>query len=162
LIRIEIITETKIKSDICETVLRALPSWFGNKEAIIDYTNKVQNMPFYTAYDDEKVVGFTAVKIHNEYTAEVCVMGVLEDYHRHGIGSQLIRSCEEFCLSSHREFLTVKTLDASADFEPYDRTRTFYKKMGFIPLEVFPLYWDKDNPCLFLAKHIGGGWTNDR
>ena len=37
---------------------------------------------------------------------------------------------------------------------PYARTRSFYYKMGFVPLEVFPLFWDEDNPCLFLVKHL--------
>ncbi|WP_149678012.1 hypothetical protein [Thermoclostridium caenicola] len=53
------------------------------------------------------------------------------------------------------KFITVKTLDASADYEPYDRTRAFYFKNGFYPLEVFPLFWNEENPCPFLAKYIG-------
>jgi len=49
----------------------------------------------------------------------------------------------------------VKTLDSSAEYEPYERTRGFYLKNGFYPLEVFSLYWNEDNPCLFLVKYIG-------
>ena len=154
LIKIETITSARMKTDICNTILSGLPNWFGNKEAIIDYTNQVRQMPFYAALDENNAVGFAAVKVHNEYTAEICVMGVLEDYHRQGIGGLLVRSCEEYCSSNQIKFLTVKTLDVSADYEPYDKTRAFYRKMGFFPLEVFPLHWDKDNPCLFLAKYI--------
>ena len=142
------------KSDICNDILRALPSWFGNNESIIDYTNKVQHMPFFAAYDKEKAVGFVAVKIHNEHTAEICVIGVLEEYHGQKIGKKLIKLCESYCLMNKKEFLTVKTLDVSANYEPYDNTRIFYLKMGFIPLEIFPMYWDKDNPCLFMAKYL--------
>jgi len=140
------------KSDVCNCTLRALPAWFGNEESIIDYVSKVQSMPFFAAYDNDKVVGFAAVKTHNEYTAEICVIGVLEDYHGQGIGKKLLDACEAFCISNGMKFLTVKTLDSSANYAPYDNTRNFYAKMGFIPLEVFPLHWDKDNPCLFMAK----------
>ena len=38
-------------------------------------------------YDGERPVGFLAVKVHNAFTAEVCVMGILKEYHRMGIGS---------------------------------------------------------------------------
>jgi hypothetical protein len=53
-------------------------------------------------------------------------------------------------------YLTVKTLDASAEYEPYEQTRAFYKKMGFVPLEVFKTLWNKENPCLFLVKKLVG------
>jgi len=152
------ITEIQIpdeKSSICNDILRALPVWFGNEEAIVDYIDKVKEMTFFIVYDINKVIGFLAVKTHNEHTTEVCVMGVLEDYHRQGVGEKLIKACEIFCHNNQKEFLTVKTLDASANYEPYDKTRNFYIKMGFKPLEVFPLYWDKDNPCLFMAKYVG-------
>lgn len=34
------------------------------------------------------------------------------------------------------------------------RTLPKYYACGFRPLEVFPLIWGKDNPCLFMAKGI--------
>ena len=36
----------------------------------------------------------------------------------------------------------------------YKKTRLFYQSVGFKPLEVFPMHWDKDNPCLFMAKSL--------
>jgi ribosomal protein S18 acetylase RimI-like enzyme len=142
------------KSNICNGILRALPDWFANEEPIVGYTEEVRSYSFYAAFDGDKAIGFIALKVHNEYTAEICVMGILPGYHRQGVGRELVAICEEYCVNNHKSFLTVKTLDTSADYEPYERTRSFYRKMGFLPLEVFPLYWDKDNPCLLLAKHI--------
>lgn len=148
------ILDPEVKSFICNTILRELPNWFGNEAAIIDYTNKVRDMPFYAAYDNDTPVGFVAVKVHNPSTAEVCVMGILREWHRHGIGKQLIACCEDFCRANGHVFLTVKTLDESRKSKSYEKTRLFYVAVGFHPLEVFPLFWDKDNPCLFLAKYI--------
>ncbi|MCL1882150.1 MAG: hypothetical protein FWF81_00130 [Defluviitaleaceae bacterium] len=70
------------------------------------------------------------------------------------IGKRLIAQCEQFCAENKIEFLTVKTLDESRESESYRKTRLFYLSVGFKPLEVFPLFWDKDNPCLFMAKYI--------
>lgn len=151
---IENITDPEQKVRICKDILHALPEWFAVEESVADYARQAREMPFYVAFDAEKPVGFLAVKPHNAFTAEICVMGVLQDYHRQGVGAALVRQAERFCQDTGREFLTVKTLDASAHYAPYDQTRSFYRKMGFTPLEVFPLLWDEDNPCLFLAKHL--------
>ena len=143
------------KSQICEAVLRSLPNWFGIEAAIVDYTNGARAMPFFAVYDDGQVpVGFVCIKEHNTHTAEVCVMGVLQPYHRLGIGKRLIERCEDYCRERGKTFLTVKTLAESHPDEGYAKTRLFYQAMGFVPLEVFPLHWDESNPCLFMAKRL--------
>jgi len=143
------------KSTICEKTLRALPEWFGNRAAIVDYTAQVRDMPFYTALIHGQEAGFVAVKKHNEYTAEVCVMGVRKEFHRQGIGRMLIERTIELCRERGIEFVTVKTLDASREDAGYANTRRFYYSMGFRPLEVFPKHWDEANPCLFMAMYLG-------
>jgi len=143
------------KSRICDDILRALPDWFGDEESVVDYVKQVQPLPFFIVSDKGRLVGFVAVLPHNAHTAEVCVMGVLHEYHRKGIGKMLIDRCEDYCKKNKMEFLTVKTLDESRNWEPYERTRKFYLSMGFKPLEVFPLLWGESNPCLFMAKHLG-------
>lgn len=142
------------KGAICEGILRMLPNWFGIEEAIVDYAKITKEMPFYAVYQDNNPIGFVAIKVHNQYTAEVCVMGILQKYHRKGIGKMLINKCEEFCRESGKEFLTVKTLDESRIDESYEKTRLFYIAMGFKPIEVFRTFWDESNPCLFMAKYI--------
>ena len=152
---IRMVTEEEEKSRICNEILRGLPAWFGIEAAIVNYVKEVRELPFFAAYDGGGPVGFLAVKEHNPYTAEICVMGVRQDRHHQGIGRALVTEAEAYCKKRQFCFFTVKTLDESADYEPYARTRLFYHAMGFLPLEVFPLHWDKDNPCLFLAKFIG-------
>ena len=140
------------KSKICGTILRALPSWFNIESGIADYIKQVKTMPFYVAFDENKPIGFVAIKIHNPFTAEIYVMGILEEYHRKGIGKNLINICETFCVDRKIEFLIVKTLDESAESEGYKKTRLFYQSLGFKPLEVFPAFWDESNPCLLMVK----------
>jgi GNAT superfamily N-acetyltransferase len=142
------------KSAVCDRILRVLPSWFGVEESIVDYVKKVADMPFFAAVDGEEIVGFAALKIHNDYTGEVCVMGVLEGYHRRGIGRRLIEALQAGCRERGLEYLTVKTLAATVESAGYARTRAFYLAMGFRPLEIFPLFWDEANPCLFMAMKL--------
>jgi len=148
------IISVREKVNICNAILRALPSWFGIESSIVEYVEQVQAMPFYAAFDGDKPVGFVAVKVHTRFAAEVYVAGVLEAYHRAGIGRRLIACCEAYCSSNKIEFLTVKTLADSHESESYEKTRLFYESVGFRPLEVFPLLWDENNPCLFMAKNI--------
>ena len=170
MIAIKEIVEQDKKSYHANEILRALPEWFGIEESLVDYVNQVKELPFLVAISsrddeganpakcsipsDDKEVGFLAIKIHNAVTAEIFVMGVLKENHRKGIGKMLVDSCVEYCRVKELEFLTVKTLDESNPDKNYAKTREFYLREGFKPLEVFPLLWDKSNPCLFMVKRI--------
>ena len=84
-------------------------------------------------------------------------MGVVSEWHRHQIGTKLIIKCEEYGRRTEIEHITVKTLDESRESRSYEKTRLFYLARGFAPLEVFPLFWNEENPCLFMAKSIKVG-----
>ena len=143
------------KTRITLEIMNALPEWFSPPEDIANKSVVHRDYPFIVAFDEDKAVGFAVLKIHNQYTAEVYNLGVLREYHRMGIGHQLIGYCVQYCRDKAYKFLTVKTLDESAIYEPYNATRAFYKKEGFYPLEVFTTFWDEENPCLFMVKALG-------
>ena len=142
------------KSAICNKILRALPDWFGCEDSIVDYVAGVKGKPIYAAFDGDDAVGFVSILVHNQCTAEIYVMGILEACHGQGLGKKFVALCEEFCRTHGMEFLTVKTLDASREDAYYARTRKFYESVGFKPLEVFPTLWGEANPCLFLVKTV--------
>lgn len=142
------------KTRVTLEVMNALPEWFSPPEDIINKSIIHREYPFIAAYDGDRAVGFAALKIHNPYTADIYNFGVLREYHRMGIGHQIMKTCVGYCEENNYRFLTVKTLDESADYEPYNGTREFYKREGFYPLEVFTTFWDEDNPCLFMVKVI--------
>ncbi len=148
------ITDWQVKAQICNTVLRNLPHWFGIEEATLNYIEKSKGLPFFAAYQRETPIGFVYLYNHNEYTCEIYCMGILQRHHRKGIGKMLIAAAEEHCRKKGIKFLTVKTLaDTHAD-EGYKKTRQFYLSVGFLPLEIFPDLWGEKNPCLFLVKNI--------
>ncbi len=142
------------KSNICQTILRALPEWFGNLAAIEEYAVKVKALPLWAASESGTPIGFLALKPHTAYAAEICVMGVAPGHHRQGIGRALMENAVDRAIRDGFAYLTVKTLADTDPYEPYARTRGFYLAQGFVPLEVLPDYWDKDNPCLILIKPL--------
>jgi putative hydrolase of HD superfamily len=131
-----------------------LPQWFGIESAIVKYIKDVTTMDTWVNYDNDKPVGFISIHKHNPYTAELHVMGVLESHHRQRIGENLIAETEKYLRNSNFQFYQVKTLSESRECEEYSRTRKFYLKMGFLPVEEFKNLWDEANPCLLLIKSL--------
>lgn len=154
MITIQFVENLDEKTRVTLEIMNALPEWFSPPEDIINKSRMHRAYPFVAAYDDDRAIGFAALKIHNQYTVDVYNLGVLKEYHRNGIGHRLMAACVQYCEENHYKFLTVKTLDESAVYEPYNGTRAFYKKEGFYPLEVFTTFWDEENPCLFMVKVI--------
>jgi len=142
------------KSAVTLSIMHSLPAWFSPPEDIDSKAVLYREFPFFAAYDGGQAVGFLALKLRNEFTGDIHSIGVLEAYHRHGAGAALLNAAEDYLRERNYRYLTVKTLDASANYEPYERTRQFYCKQGFVPLEVIKHYWNEENPCLFMVKGL--------
>lgn len=154
MIAIKKVENLDVKTRITLEIMNALPEWFSPPEDIVNKSVIHRGYPFIAVFNGDKAIGFAALKIHNQYTAEVYNFGILREYHRMGIGHRLMEACVQYCKENGYSFMTVKTLDESAAYEPYNGTRAFYRKEGFYPLEVFTTFWNEDNPCLFMLKMI--------
>ena len=148
------ITNENMKIEISNYILRELPQWFGIEKSIVEYVENVKDKDFYAVFDNNLPLGFICIKYNNPYTAEIYVMGILKNYHRKGIGEKLIQKCEEELKCRTIKYLMVKTLSESHPDENYKKTRRFYSKMGFYPLEEIKEIWGKENPCLIMVKNI--------
>ena len=73
-------------------------------------------------------------------------MGVLQEYHRKGIGKKLFEKAKIASKQFGYSFLQVKTVQMGR-YEDYDKTNMFYRALGFKEFEVFPSLWDEANPC---------------
>lgn len=142
------------KKEIAKKILTSLPDYFGIESSINEYVEKCASMPFWTYQVQNKAVGFISIKKHNQDSAELYVMGVLNEYQRKHIGHSLLKECENWCRSDGIKFLQVKTVSADSNDEFYAKTRAFYKAEGFYELEVFPTLWDEHNPCLLMIKKL--------
>ena len=147
--------DKKEKIEVSKGILNSLPNWFGIPEAIEEYTDESSRLPFFIAVEESKVVGFISIKENSKYTAEVYLMGVLSDYHKRGIGRELINKVLKWSKNQGYEFLQVKTLDESHQDIYYEGTRKFYKSVGFKEFECLKELWGEENPCLIMLQHIG-------
>jgi len=142
------------KGQVCESVIRDLPDWFGIEEANRNYIEKADKLPTFVAKIDSEPVGFMSLLIHSPQSAELYVFGVLRDFHRQGIGRKLLHASESWLKEQGVQFVQAKTLAAEAEDKNFEKTRQFYESADYVPLEVFPDLWDPHNPCLQMIKSI--------
>lgn len=140
------ITDSAEKQAIARKVLEALTEWFEVEESREGYIHDCANWTFLAAKEDDKVMGFLCLKETGNATVELAVMGVMKEFHRNGVGRQLVEKAKEVAKAQGYEFVQVKTVKMGM-YEDYDRTNLFYINCGFKELEVFPLLWDEANPC---------------
>lgn len=143
---IETINDTNDKRAIARAVLEDLTEWFEVEESREGFIRECADQTFLAAKDNDKVMGFLCLKQTGNATVELAVMGVRKEYHRSGIGRQLVEKAKETAKAQGYEFMQVKTVKMGM-YEDYDRTNLFYISCGFKELEVFPLLWDEANPC---------------
>jgi GNAT superfamily N-acetyltransferase len=139
---------------VCRAILDQLPSWFGIPEANDDYVATADTHPGVIAAVDGVDVGITTIRRHFATAAEVHLMAVAPDHHRHGVGRAMLRHVEERLRRDGVEYLQVKTLSPSRPDEGYAKTRRFWLACGFVPLEELPTLWGPANPALQLVKAL--------
>lgn len=140
------VENNKEKEMISRTILEALPDWFGLPEAREEYIVNSVNQQFFAAVKEGKTIGFLCLKQTGKDTVEVAVMGVLKEFHRHGIGRKLFMKAKEKAIKDGFSFIQVKTVQMG-QYDNYDNTNKFYISLGFKEFEIFPTLWDEWNPC---------------
>ncbi len=131
---------------IARSILEPLPDWFGIEEAREEYIAQAGEEPCFAAEVEGRPVGFLCLKETGKATAELAVMGVLKEYHRRGLGTELFRAARDWAKGQGYAFLQVKTVQMGR-WPEYDATNRFYLSVGFQEFEVFPTLWDEWNPC---------------
>ena len=120
--------------------------------------NRIQedtkNHMLFGAFDGEYMVGFASYEEITPQSVEMTWLGVTPQMQGKGVGTQLVEeSLKE--LSKRYSVCEVKTLSEVDPYEPYKKTREFYKKLGFIPIETIHPYpsWG-DNPCQIFVRFL--------
>jgi GNAT superfamily N-acetyltransferase len=119
------------------------------------YVALAESDPAWLAVGDDGPIGLMILKSHPE-AVENWLLAVRRAHHNSGAGPALIAKADEAARLAQARYLTVKTLGPSMDYEPYARTRGFYRAVGFTPLEEFTEIWGPENPCLFMVRPVSG------
>jgi GNAT superfamily N-acetyltransferase len=154
-------------ADAVDRILRLLPTWFGIEASNRAYVESARTLPTYFARpagraapptgavaDSDLPVGVLLVRRHFPEAAEIHLMAVAPELHRHGVGRALVQALEADLIADGCQLLQVKTLGPSDPDEGYKLTRRFYASMGFLPVEETFEIWDAQNPCLIMIKPL--------
>ncbi|WP_101570849.1 MULTISPECIES: GNAT family N-acetyltransferase [unclassified Brevibacterium] len=120
------VRDNQVPDDV-DRLLLSVPEWFGRPESNAEYVDDARTMETWTVRSD---------------VGEVV-----------GVGTAMMRAVAADVRARGAQLLQVKTLGASSPDPNYDRTRHFYERMGFIPLEETDL-WDEATPCLIMVMPL--------
>jgi ribosomal protein S18 acetylase RimI-like enzyme len=105
---------------------------------------------------DAGVIGFVSVRRRHPKSAEITFAAVLADRQGTGVGTRLVDAALGALASDGVVLVEVKTLDASAPYEPYVATRAFWAARGFHQIDcIDPLPgWGPGNPAAILVAAL--------
>jgi ribosomal protein S18 acetylase RimI-like enzyme len=142
---------TQQDADACVAIVNGLDDYFTD-----DVPDKVRSdLRDHGGWviDDEGVVGFVIAERRGAKAAEILWAAVAADRRGAGLGSRLVDHVLDELSADGVQIVEVKTLDASADYEPYEETRAFWLARGFVQFDMIdPLPdWPPGNPAAILA-----------
>ena len=143
----------------CDGVIRSLPYHFGDPDGRRECAEAVRASDGQVAVRDDQVVGFLTVAHHFEAVSEITWMAVHARHRGQGIGRALVGRLTGRLRGEGRRLLLVLTV-SSLEEEPgvadgYQRTRAFYRSVGFLPARELPDLWPGDK-ALLLAMPLDG------
>jgi GNAT superfamily N-acetyltransferase len=99
--------------------------------------------------DSGAVVGFVLAARKSAGGAEILWMAIDPSLRGHGRGTFLINRVLDDLAADGVSVVEVKTLDRSADYQPYEATRAFWERRGFVHVDTIdPLPgWSPGNPA---------------
>ena len=120
---------TPVNRHLALSVARTLPEWFTeNGIALMGMDLVYQRGAL--AMDGEDPIGFISFFV-NQGKAEIGWMAVMPKMQDQGVGKFLLgKLVTELTMAGISE-ISVRTLGDGVDYEPYARTRAFYRAYGF-------------------------------
>lgn len=139
-------------------IAKSLPTFFS-QEGLITLGEDLKAHELRGAFIDEELVGFITLRKTDEASIEISWLAVKRDFQSKGVGSTLVKdSLREFSLKGFN-VCYVKVLAETVQHDGYNKTRNFYKSLGFNTLEIVDPYpgWSSDNPCQIMAVGLKSG-----
>jgi ribosomal protein S18 acetylase RimI-like enzyme len=132
----------------CIAIIRELPDYF-TEDVPAKVESDLGTHPGWVAVETERVVGFAVVDRRSTGAAEILWMAVAHAERGRGVGSALLDQLITELAGEGVQVIEVKTLDRSADYQPYAATNAFYERHGFIQIDTIdPLPgWPPGNPA---------------
>jgi GNAT superfamily N-acetyltransferase len=140
--------------DGCIAVLAGLPDFF-TPDTHDDLRARWSTQRTWVARRQGTVVGFVVLERRYPAAAEILYAAVTPPLQGQGVGTALVRTALRAASQDGVVLVEVKTLDASAGYEPYVATRAFWEHNGFMQIDcIDPLPgWQPGNPAaIYVAR----------
>ena len=150
---VEIISGNNIDFNSCIEIAVGLPEYFDEK-GIKNLKEDIKVHQLFVAVDSGKIRGFIIINTKYKHAAEILWLAVSPEHWRKGYGTALIEHVVRETKKQNVKILEVKTLAPQAGYPPYEQTRNFYEKLGFMLTEIIDPYpgWRPGNPCAIYVK----------
>ena len=142
--------ETESERRACLEIARALPEWF-NEAGIKAMERDLKWETTFIAVEKDQVLGFITVKPINDKALEILWMAIRREFRGRGIGTGLLRFVEMWAVERGFEVLVVKT-SGDLSYKPYDETRRFYERRGFVRVALIDPYPEWGEEALIYVK----------
>ena len=133
----------------CMLIAESLPQYFTSKALDTMKRDFVTN-PFQVAKDESgHVLGFASFRKNTEQAAELEWLAVAGGHRRSGVGTVIVEATCNALKAKGFKLLLAKTLSNRSPYIPYEASRKFLQKAGFIHTDTLDQYpgWDPGNPC---------------
>ena len=143
--------ETESERLACLEIAKALPEWF-NESGLKAMERDLKSETTFIAVENGRVLGFITVKHLNEKALEILWMAVRRELRGKGIGTEMLRFVERLAKANF-EVLVVKT-SGDLSYKPYDETRRFYERRGFVRVALIDPYPEWGEEAIIYVKCI--------
>ncbi len=141
--------ETESERLACLEIAKALPEWF-NEAGLKAMEHDLKSETTFIAVENGRVLGFITVKHLNEKALEILWMAVKREHREKGIGTALLKFVEGWAKANF-EVLVVKT-SGDLSYKPYDETRRFYERRGFVRVALIDPYPEWGEEALIYVR----------
>ena len=129
-------------------IVRALPDFF-TEDVPSRVRGDLERHDGWVVVDAGEVIGFVIVDRRSSQAAEILWIAVEPARRDGGYGTRLLDHALGVLRDQGIALVEVKTLDRSADYPPYEATRAFWERSGFVQIDCIDEFpeWEPGNPA---------------
>jgi ribosomal protein S18 acetylase RimI-like enzyme len=134
--------------EACLQIVGALPDFFTD-DVPATVEGDLQRNGGWVIVEANEIVGFVVVDRRSSRAAEILWIAVEPARRGMGYGTRLLDHVLSVLRDHGTALVEVKTLDRSADYEPYQATNAFYERNGFVQVDCIDEFpdWPPGNPA---------------
>lgn len=138
-----------------EAIIRSLPEYFSDEEPAQVLRDAADHQAWVLT-ESEAVAGLIVIARKSPGGAEVLWMAVDADRRGRGHGTVLLSHALDCLAAAGVSVVAAKTLDRSSGYPPYEATRAFWERNGFVLIDTIdPLPgWRPGNPAAIYVAAI--------